>query len=257
MKTGRRVVTTVLFTLFASLFLLCMAILAYQLGWFHPKEIVQPPAVSHPTQAEDTTQPPVLPDNPIDFAAAQAKNPHIVAHIQIPGTVIDYPVLRGDKSISTDFYLTHNENGDPAKAGSIYIQHYNSGDFSDPNTIVYGHNMANGSMFSSLLQFRKADFFAEHEYIYVYTPGHILTYRIYSAFLYDNRHLLNAFDFSDEEDYAAYLEGTFHPASSIQQVREGVTVTTSDRLITLSTCYAADDERFLVHGVLVSDQSTK
>ncbi len=198
----------------------------------------------------------VLPDNPIDFAAVQAKNPDTVAWIQVPGTIIDYPVMRSGEDRAENFYLDHNSDGKSHRAGAIYMQKINRADFTDPNTVLYGHNMGNGSMFSWLHQYKKKAFFDKNRTITVYTPGHILTYEIYAAFLYDNRHILNSFNFYDKDDYAAFLKQTFNPPTMTKQVREGISVTTNARIITLSTCDARDSDRYLVVGVLTNDQRT-
>ena len=219
------------------------------------RPVVEAPSV--PVVSTNTSEPAPLPENPIDFAQQHAINPHIVAWIRIPGTVIDYPVLQSGNDVNDNFYLDHDVNRQPHRAGAIYIQQMNVPDFSDPNTVLYGHYMRNGSMFADLHQFRKEDFFAKNEYMYVYTPGHILTYRIFSAFVYDNRHILNAFNFDDPEDYGAFLEQCLNPTSMARQVRQGVEVTTADRIITLSTCTTRDSERYLVEGVLIHDQPTQ
>ena len=91
----------------------------------------------------------------------------------------------------------------------------------------------------------------------MYTPGHILTYEIYSAFVYDDRHILNSFDFSSKEEYAEFLSATLSPKSMTRNVREGIEVDTNDRIITLSTCTGVKTQRYLVVGVLVNDQQTK
>ena len=204
----------------------------------------------------ESTPAPELPDNPIDFKTLQEKNSDIYAWIKVPGTKVDYPVLRSNDK-PEDFYLNHDENGKYKFAGCIYSQMYNTDDFTDPNTILYGHNMNNGSMFASLHSFRKVSFFNENEYIYIYTPGHILTYRIYSAYRYDNRHILYSFDFSDKQVFADYIEMTKNPKSTIVNVRKDVEVTADDRIITLSTCITNDNYRYLVQGVLVDDTLTK
>lgn len=210
-----------------------------------------------PSSAPD--EGPVLVENPQNFADLQAQNPEIVGWIAIPGTHIDYPILQsGTVHPEEDYYLDHDRYGQKKKAGSIYIQQRNSDKFTDPNTVIYGHNMGNGSMFADLHQFRtnKNGFFDKNDTIYIYAPGKIFTYRIYSAFLFDDRHILNSYDFHSTEGYSAFLQETLSPSSMIRRVREGVTVTDKDRIITLSTCYAQDDERYLVVGVLVNEQDT-
>ena len=255
-NTSRRRVWKTVLILCLILFLLAAALLGWHL-WPAGGSIVPPvdiPQTTAPT-ASTTTQP-VLPDNPIDFAAKQAENPHIVAWIQIPGTVIDYPILQSGNDVPENFYLDHGPDRKADRNGSIYIQQINRADFTHPNTVMYGHNMANGSMFAALHKYRDKDFFDENSIICVYTPGHILTYRIFSAFVYDNRHILNSFNFSDPEEYGAFLEQCLNPISMTKQVREGVSVTTDDRIITLSTCTASGRERYLVEGVLIDDQPT-
>ncbi|MBQ4612724.1 MAG: class B sortase [Clostridia bacterium] len=231
---------------------LCViGIIAYSLPGWLPWGTVVPPTSSQDGTDEN------LSENPIDFASLQAKNPDTVAWISIPGTKIDYPVMRSGRDRAENFYLDHNSDGEKHRAGAIYMQKINSGDFTDRNTVLYGHNMANGSMFSWLHRYKKKTFFDEHRTITVYTPGHILTYEIYSAFLYDNRHILNSFNFDSDEDYAAFLQQTLNPSTMVRQVREGVSVTTAARIITLSTCNSHSGERYLVIGVLTHDQRTK
>lgn len=253
----RRRLWLVIFLLCILIFLGALAVMLCLL-WPTDEPVVAPPAHTQTTITTSGTETePELPDNPIDFAAKQAENPHVVAWIQIPGTVIDYPIMQSGNDVEENFYLDHGPDRRKNRNGSIYIQQMNRADFTHPNTVLYGHNMANGSMFAAIRKYRYEEFFNENQYIYIYTPGHILTYHIYSAFVYDNRHILNSFDFSDPEEYGAFLEQTLNPVSMSRHVREGVEVTTDDRIITLSTCTANSWERYLVEGVLIDDQPTK
>lgn len=205
-----------------------------------------------------------LPENPVDFKGLQERNPDICAWIHIPGSEkaynndgIDYPILQSSADKEEDFYLTHDLDGKSLFDGSIYIQRINDKRFEDPNTVIYGHDLYNYTMFTPLRKYRNRDFFDENQYIYIYTPEHILKYHIYSAFVYDDRHIMYSFDFYNDEDYAEFLQETLAPTSSKCLVREGVEVTTDDKIITLSTCTNNDAERFLVVGVLVEDTLTK
>ena len=87
---------------------------------------------------------------PIDFAVLQEQNPEVYAWIQIQDTNIDYPILQreGDNG----YYLNHTIDGEQKTEGSIFTEDYNSKDFEDPNTVIYGHDMKNGSMFQNLLK---------------------------------------------------------------------------------------------------------
>lgn len=249
-----------LFGIFLALFLVAGVLLLLHLR--PPAATPTPPPVSSVDPVvslpESDSDPIVeLPDNPKDFAALQAEMPGIVGWITVPGTVIDYPIMRSAEEQEENFYINHGTDGKYKYAGSIYMQKINQPDFTDPNTVLYGHNMKNGSMFAAVHRFKKSDFFEENQYITVCAPGQVLTYHIYSVFVYDDRHILNSFNFYDPNDYQTYLEYTLDPTSMTKQVREGVEVTTEDRILTLSTCTARDSERLILEGVLVDVQYTK
>lgn len=199
----------------------------------------------------------VLGDNPIDFASLQAETPDACAWIKIPDTVIDYPIMQSGAEKDEDFYLDHDRNGKQKNAGAIYIQKLNSSDFSDRNTLIYGHNMLNGTMFAQLKKYRNREFFDTHRDIYIYTPGHILHYKVLSAFVYDDRHILNSFNFYNDDDYISFLTDCLDPSSLTRQVCDDIEVSTTDKIITLSTCTNNDAERYLVVGVLQEDIPTK
>lgn len=211
---------------------------------------------SYNTQTESKRE---LPENPVNFTLLKQQNSDIYAWIRIPNTKIDYPVLQNPdpKDSEDEFYLHHDENKKYRFAGSIYSQKGNSTDFSDRNTILYGHNMLNGSMFQNLHKFRNADFFNSNETIYIYTPGHILTYKIFAAYKYDDRHILNAFNFSDDKVFSEYLDYVKNPKSMIVNKRD-VDLDLNSKLLTLSTCIGNEGNyRYLVQGVLIKDEPTK
>lgn len=217
------------------------------------------PTTTAPSPDEPLTTPttaPPLPQNPIDFATLQATNSDIYAWIHVPGTVIDYPVACATDQ-ADGFYLNHNIYRDYEFAGTIYSEKKNGTALMSRNTVMYGHNMLNGTMFASLHDFEEADFFDKHDKIYLYTPGHIYTYTIFAAYEYDNRHLLNSFDYSDDEVWAEYLAYATDPKTMVVNTRN-VPVTIDDRILTLSTCVGWNkNARYLVQGVLTYDQPTQ
>ena len=199
----------------------------------------------------------VLPANPINFEALWQENPDVCAWIQVDGIeVIDYPIMQSAPEADDNYYLDHDMSGASKRAGSIYIQKLNSKEFDDPNTLIYGHNMLNGTMFGQLKKFRNKDFFSENRNIYIYTPGHILKYEIISAFVYDNRHIINSFNFDLETSRMQFFGECVSPKSLTKQVVEGATLEADDKIITLSTCTSNETERYLVVGKLVSDTKT-
>lgn len=192
-------------------------------------------------------------DNPIDFEELTQINPDIYAWIRIPNTKIDYPIAQ--RAGEDDYYLKHDMYGEPRFAGCIYTEDCNRKDFTDPNTVIYGHNMKNGSMFKGLHSFSDAGFFQENPYVYIYTKDQVLAYKVFAAYVYDDRHIMNSFDFTDKEVYEQYLKDIYNVRSMDRQFREDVNVTTEDRIITLSTCIGGRTEsRYLVQAVQIQEE---
>ena len=252
MKQEKNKAKKVIFWVSLAIFVLGLIFIGFLLvnTYLFP-EINEPiPASSVPKAPE-----PELPDNPIDFIAEKQKHPDIYAWISIPNTNVNYPIVQHPTDDS--FYLDHNSEKKYTQAGAIYSEMKNSKDFSDPNTVLYGHNMLNGSMFRDLHKFRKDEkFWNDNKYIYVYTPGHILTYEICAAYRYDNRHILNSFDFSDAAVFEEYLQTVRDPKSLIRRTRQ-IELNKNSKILTLSTCISNPAYRYLVQGVLIKDEPTK
>lgn len=190
-------------------------------------------------------------ETPVDFVELKKKNPDIYAWINIPGTSVDYPVLRREDDNS--YYLNHTVDEKKSIYGSIYTENYNDTDFADFNTVIYGHNMKNGTMFGNLKKYRDKSFFEQNQYINVYMPGRIMKYQIFAAYVWDNRHILLSLDFSNEDIREAYIDMILSTRKMNANINSGLPVTKDDRIITLSTCTGNDEERYLVQGVLIYD----
>lgn len=207
-----------------------------------------------------TTESPLL-ENPIDFEGLWAVNPSVYAWINVPlggeGKDIDYPILQSDIPEDDNFYLHKNIYKQYQFSGCIYTQKANAKDFSDRVTVIYGHNMLNGTMFSNLIWFQDPTFFDQHDVFYIYTPGHKLTYRIAAAVQFDSRHILNSFDFSDDQVFEDWIQNyMLNPRTMMRCVREGLDITIEDKIVILSTCLEHGAYRYLIQGVLISDEPT-
>lgn len=188
----------------------------------------------------------------LDWEALQKENEDIYAWIYIPDTNVDYPILQHPTDPS--YYLRRGLNGKKSTAGCIYTQYYNSKDFRDPNTVIYGHNMRNQSMFATLHNFEDNVFFEEHPYVYIYTPEETLVYHVFAAYEFSNAHVLLSFDFNTPECFELYLESVRSIKEMNSHMRDEVVVTAEDHIITLSTCVTGkDDRRWLVQAVLLND----
>lgn len=190
--------------------------------------------------------------SPVDFSALTSQNNDIYSWIYIPGTNVNYPVCQS--YVDDNYYLEHDVYGNYSFAGAIYSQVCNNREFTDRVTVLYGHNMANGSMLATLHRFSDSSFFDSHDKMYVYTSDRKLTYKIVSAFVYDDRHIMNSFDFSDDKQFQNYLDTIQNPRSVNKNVRSDIDLSVDDKIITLSTCLNSGDGRYLVNGVLINDE---
>ncbi len=192
-----------------------------------------------------------IPEKEIDFEDLKEQvNPDIYAWLYIPDSTIDFPVLQHPEDNS--YYLNYNIDGSKGRPGCIYTENTNSKDFTDHNTVMYGHNMRNGTMFAGLHKFEDAEYFADNPYIYVYTPDEVFVYRIFGAYEFSNIHLLAGYETETEEGFGEYLEDVMSVRSMNSNFDSDVQVTEKDRILTLSTCVSGKaDKRWLVQGVLL------
>lgn len=186
-----------------------------------------------------------------DFAYWQGRNSDVYAWIRIADTKIDYPLLQSQEDREDGYYLTHDIDRDSNIYGAIYTEKANAKDFSSPNTVVYGHNMTDGSMFGELGDFLDSAYFAEHDKIFIFTPKEKYTYQIAAAYEYPADHILSSFDFTREAETKAYLEKI--PAF-VEKTKGNLRVDIELKapLLTLSTCRPNDaGMRCLVQAVLI------
>ena len=190
---------------------------------------------------------------PVDFETLIEDNPDIYAWVTVPGTQIDYPVVQS--GTDNAYYLNHAVNYAESAAGAIFTEDYNSKDFQDYITVLYGHNMKNGSMFAGLRSYEDNAFFDTHRDITVYTPDTIRKYRVFAAYVEDDRHLLYYYNQGiTAEDRKAFLDDimTHRDMQSIYDA--DAPVDENSKILTLSTCHRTGDAyRFLVQAYLVEE----
>lgn len=194
----------------------------------------------------------IIPDKALDWDALHEKNGDIYAWIYVPDTTVDYPVLQHPTDNS--YYLNHNMDGTKGYPGCIYTEDFNNKDFSDIHTVIYGHNLKDKTMFSTLHNFEDEELFNEDHYIFIYTEDYVFVYRIFAAYEFDSLHLLDNYDYTNEYVYEDYLRQIYQTTDRVANVRADIQVTKEDKIVTLSTCTADHDSnrRFLVTGVLVN-----
>ena len=217
-------------------------------------------ATTKPVETEAATEPVTEPTeppyvSPLDFDEIREPNEHIYAWMEIQDTEIRYPVVQ--HPTDDTYYLNHTVEGANRLPGSIYTEKWNSQDFSDFLTVVYGHNMKNGTMFGSLKSFRAKSYMEEHPVISFYTPEGEYHYRIFAAVTYSNAYLPTAFDYETETGRQGFIDSITNVRDLSSYINKDIEVTTEDRLVVLSTCMGNDAYRLLVVGVLDRENSTK
>ena len=180
----------------------------------------------------------------VDFDKLKSVNEDVVGWIYVDALPdISYPIVKG-KDNQTYLHQTYEKNYN--FAGTIFVDYENSGDFSDCNTLVYGHNMKNGSMFGHLKKFREDDkLYKQDKYFWILTPERNYRYEIITAYTTSvNSDTYTLFKGPGEE-FEKYLE-TIKGYSEIKT--DDTDLTIKDRIVTLSTCTGNESTRFVVQG---------
>ena len=191
--------------------------------------------------------------NPVDWDKLLATNADVYAWIRVPGTNIDYPILQASTGKDDDFYLHHDIKKKYSFAGCIYTRRANSKDLSDRLTVLYGHNMINGSMFGTVRKFEDEDFFKTHKEFYIYMPQKILKYRIVAYMIADDSDILERFQANNELGFEAYVK----VLKKARNIRKKEKIKPDDSIVTLSTCDSKSGNRRLLQGVLQESLTTE
>lgn len=180
----------------------------------------------------------------VDFDALKAVNDDVVGWIYVEALEdVSYPVVKGPDN-STYLHMTYEKNYN--FAGTIFIDYENAGDFSDCNTLVYGHNMKNGSMFGQLKNFTKdEETYKKSKYFWILTPDKNYRYEIISAYVTAvNSDTYTLFKGPGKE-FQEYLDKIIG-YSEIKTEPGDLTI--KDKIVTLSTCTGNEATRFVVQG---------
>lgn len=187
---------------------------------------------------------PTWPTFDVNFDELRSVNRDVEAWIWMYDTVINYPVLHSDRN--NDVYLHTTYDGTGNSAGSIFVDYRNAKGFTDTNTVIYGHNMKNGSMFACLKKFGNQEFYDAHPEFYIMTPEGNRRYEIVAAFQTDALSDIYDRNFSSEQARQAWFDKVLRRSAILSQAEASV----DDSFITLSTCVSGNDyrARFVVIG---------
>lgn len=199
-----------------------------------------------------------IPDDPfikelfaIDLEALREENEDVIGWIVIPDTKLNYPLLQWTDN---EFYLNHTWNQKFNPSGAIFMDYQNKADFSEFNTIIYGHNMMEGFMFGSLHNYRSGSYAQQHPYVYIVNDEGVLRYDVFSAQFANTDSVFYGLGIESDGKKEEFLRFAQDYSSFESDVKPGV----EDKIVTLSTCSGGSyEKRWVVLGVLNEENSYK
>ncbi len=244
-------------------FIISILAIIVSAGWLINDYFIQPYLISQQNEAvaeliDDTESTPEQiveklnnldeEEKTVTFESLKAQNKDFKAWIAVPGANISLPVVQ---TTNNDKYLNTGFNGKWLSGGTAFIDYQNKAPFSDMNTVIYGHNMRDGSMFGKIKNYKSLDTYKKNPLIYVYTENENYVYKIYSVFLTsavrsdDNGYVFayNFINLSNSENFASFME----EVKLRSYYNTGVDFQEGDKIITLSTC----DRTVMKNGRLV------
>lgn len=165
----------------------------------------------------------------VDFESLTEVNDDVIGWIYIPDTNVNYPIVQGTDN---RHYVSTMADGSSNAAGSIFMDYRNAPEFTDRHTVIYGHNMRNGSMFANIVDYKKSGYLEAHPIGMIMTPAGNFRLEVIGGYVADLSDSAWQLEFAGEDDFSAWLEETLSRTGDVLGVRPDGT----DRIVTLSTC---------------------
>ena len=229
-----------------------------------PDNSTDDPAVVEPS-IEDRVEPdPIV--EPEGMEATFTKYKDVYAWLDIPefktalgtSTDLSYPVAQ--HPTDREFYLNRDLDGNTNKAGTIFSEAtcegktINSRDLNDPVTVLYGHNMANRTMFGGLQTFVSKMDFSQQHLVYMYQKDRRVTYQIVGGMQYDLSHIIYYHDFSNDEVFNSFFDQLWKETEGSTNLDKDNKPVAGDKVLILSVCKNGDDNhRYLIVCKMIED----
>ena len=229
-----------------------------------PDTLDDPPLVD-PNDTENRVEPdPIV--EPEGMEATFAKYKDVYAWIDIPefktalgtSTDLSYPVAQHPSDRS--FYLNRDLDGNNSKTGTLFTEAVvegktiNGKDLNDPVTVIYGHNMANRTMFGGLQTFLSKMDFSQQHLVYMYQKDRRVTYQIVGGVQYDLSHIIYYHDFSNDEVFNSFFDQLWKETDGTTNLDRANKPVAGDKVLILSVCKNGDDNhRYLVVCKMIED----
>lgn len=181
----------------------------------------------------------------IDFNKLKEINPDVVGWIRVSTTNIDYPIL---KASDNSFYLNKDINKQSNTCGSLFMDYQNASDFSDNNTVIFGHNLALGNMFSGLYDIARNKNGTDID-VTIITETKSTKYKVFSSYIENPNGESIVPGLNQKEEYQNFIDRAIQRSS----INYNVEATTENKMVTLSTCDNSGRKRTIVHAIKTSD----
>lgn len=179
----------------------------------------------------------------VNFEVLKQKNSDIVGWIYLENSPINFPVVQGKDN---DYYLRRLIDGTYNSAGTIFMDYRNDKNMNDWNTIIYGHNMKNSTMFGTLLNYKEQSYYDEHKIMYYITENKKYEVELIAGYTESSDNII--YNISNNE----YMKDKILEfAKNKSTFKSNVEINAEDKILTLSTCsYDFDEARYILMGIL-------
>ena len=185
-----------------------------------------------------------------NISSLKTKNSDTVAYLKVNGTNINYPVVQNQDN---EFYLKHSFDKSYNEAGWIFLDYRNDIETLNKNNIIYGHNMLNHTMFSTLTKMLDKNFFNDdnNTYINLTTETKSTLWKIFSVYVTNPDTYYMSIDFYSKTEYEDFLNNLKN--KSFYNFNESLN--SNDKILTLSTCTNLNTKRLVVHAKLIYEET--
>ena len=179
----------------------------------------------------------------VDFESLKEKNSDTVAYLKVNNTNIDYVVV---KSNDNDYYLKHNFNKKSSSTGWVFADYKNKFDGTDKNIVIYSHNTINGSMFGTLKNTQKKEWYNNEDNlkIMLITNEGLSYYQVFSIYTIKKEDYYIKTEFKTEKEYKEFINVIKNRSIN----KFNIEVNTNDQILTLSTCSGNGKNRSVLHA---------
>jgi len=179
----------------------------------------------------------------IDFKSLKEKNSDTIAYLKVNNTKINHIVVKGKDN---SYYLHHNFNKEWSSAGWVFADFHNKFDGTDKNIVIYGHSMLNGSMFGTLRNVLKKEWYENknNHLITLVTENGEYTYQVFSTYVIMAEDYYINTNFKNSSEFKKFV----NTIKSRSKNNFNVSVNENDEILTLSSCYDNNGKRVVLHA---------